>query len=408
MTVSTKDDQPAESGGMHTPVLSASEHTAMCDYRLTRFRAEMTAADVDLAVLSNPLSTRYVTDVWQFPVFQARLPVHYIVVPIEGPIVNFGGFLNNGSHIIAETRPGRDTSVFLGGFAIADHVAALVQDVLDFAREISVTPKRVSVENMSPHVALAFADAGCSVIDGQYLIDRATLIKSAEEIKCMRRAVAIVKQAMHELVDTLRPGLSEREVWGDLIGRCIANGAEWFDSHQLVSGPRTNPPGQEAEHRLIEDGDLVAYDTDMIGPFGYCADVSRTHHCGPSKPTAEQRDLYKRAHAQLLHDRELLRPSTSFRDISERGYRVGDGYQQFACIAHGLGMGDEYPFIRVADHPQGLAYDGEIEPGMVMCVEAYAGRVGGCQGVKLEDQLLITDDGYEVLSHFPFEDELLV
>ena len=88
----------------------------------------------------------------------------------------------------------------------------------------------------------------------------------------------------------------------------------------------------------------------MIGPYGYCADISRTFHCGPSHPTPEQIDLYKRAHEQLIHNTELIGPGVSFADISARAYRYPGDYIQLDCIMHGIGMSDELPFVMVSPH----------------------------------------------------------
>ena len=75
-------------------------------------------------------------------------------------------------------------------------------------------------------------------------------------------------------------------------------------------------------------------------------------------------------------------------------------------MMHGIGMADEWPAIlHSPDHPE--FYDGELEPGMVICVESYIGEVGGVEGVKIEDQVLVTDSGPIVLSRYPFEDSLL-
>ena len=103
-----------------------------------------------------------------------------------------------------------------------------------------------------------------------------------------------------------------------------------------------------------------------------------------------------------------MRPGASFREISERGYEQPEKYRDrhYPVLAHGIGMSDEWPCIF---YPQDEAfmYDGVLEPGMTLCVESYVGEVGGREGVKLEQQILITEGGYELLSHFPFEDDLL-
>jgi len=77
-------------------------------------------------------------------------------------------------------------------------------------------------------------------------------------------------------------------------------------------------------------------------------------------------------------------------------------------IFHGVGLCDEYPAsLYREDYDKGAGYDGELEPGMTICIESYMGEVGGDEGVKLEQQILVTDKGYELLSTFPFETELL-
>ena len=91
----------------------------------------------------------------------------------------------------------------------------------------------------------------------------------------------------------LKPGISENELWAELHRGNIARGGEWIETRLLSSGPRTNPWFQECSSRIIEAGDLVAFDTDLIGPYGFCADLSRTWLCGDGPPSDEQRDLYR-------------------------------------------------------------------------------------------------------------------
>src|SRR5262249_40936982 len=66
---------------------------------------------------------------------------------------------------------------------------------------------------------------------------------------------------------------------------------------------------------------VIAFDTDMIGPFGYTVDISRTFHCGPGRPSGEQRDLYKRAYEEVMHNMTLIRAGVNFRDLTEKAFR---------------------------------------------------------------------------------------
>jgi Xaa-Pro aminopeptidase len=171
----------------------------------------------------------------------------------------------------------------------------------------------------------------------------------------------------------------------------------------------TNPWYQECGEKLIRIGDLVAFDTDLIGPFGYCADISRTFHCGPGKPSETQKRLYRHAYEQIQYNIALPRPGMAFREYAEQSWKIPEEFlaNRYMCLAHGVGMVDEYPDIV---HPldwEETGYDGVIEENMTLCVESYIGEEGGAEGVKLEEQVLVTAEGVQILSTFPFEEELL-
>jgi Xaa-Pro dipeptidase len=175
----------------------------------------------------------------------------------------------------------------------------------------------------------------------------------------------------------------------------------------LASGPRINPWCQEASERKVESGDLVGVDTDMIGPFGYSADISRTFHCGPNKPSKRQKQLYRLALDEVEHNMALVRPGITFHEFQKQAYPVPESYHAnaYSCIIHGIGMCDEYPSVKPIFRGPCL-YEGKLEAGMVVCVESYMGAVGERDGVKIEQQVLVTEDGYELLTQFPFEQEL--
>ena len=103
-----------------------------------------------------------------------------------------------------------------------------------------------------------------------------------------------------------------------------------------------------------------------------------------------------------------MKPGMEFRDIANKCFKQPKKFQDqhYTVMAHGIGMSDEWPCIYYPQDEE-LIYDGVLEPGMCLCVESYVGEVGGAEGVKLEEQVLITEDGYEVLSKFPFEANLL-
>jgi Xaa-Pro dipeptidase len=204
----------------------------------------------------------------------------------------------------------------------------------------------------------------------------------------------------------LRPGITEQELWAHLHAENVRHGGEWIETRLLSSGPRTNPWFQECSSRVIRAGDLVGFDTDLIGPYGYCADISRTWLCGEQPPTARQRELFRLARAQIAYNLELVRPGLGFREFSEKAFRLPERYRanRYSVIAHGVGLCDEYPAIYYPEEAEAAAYDGVLEAGMTICLESYIGEPGGPDGVKLEQQILITETGAEVLSTWPLED----
>ena len=143
--------------------------------------------------------------------------------------------------------------------------------------------------------------------------------------------------------------------------------------------------------------------------MSYYSDFSRTFHSGPDKPSAEQKRLYKLAHEQVHHNMGIIAPGMTFKEYSEKAWDVPAAYfaNRYYLSAHGCGMTGEYPYLYHHRDYAESGYDGVIEPGMTLCVEAYIGAEGGKEGVKLEQQILVTESGWELLSLFPFEEELL-
>jgi Xaa-Pro aminopeptidase len=160
---------------------------------------------------------------------------------------------------------------------------------------------------------------------------------------------------------------------------------------------------------VIRPGDLVGFDTDLVGPFGYLADVSRTFLCGPRKPTPEQKRLYGIAYDQLCHNLALLKAGVSFREFSEKSWRVPSEFlaNRYLMLVHGAGMVDEYPVVPFPQDFEASGYDGTFEENMVVCVESYIGAEHGAEGVKLEEQVVVTRTGFTNFCGFPFDEALL-
>ena len=96
----------------------------------------------------------------------------------------------------------------------------------------------------------------------------------------MKAAIEVAEIGVSKMREELNAGITEDELWSILHKTNIENGGEWIECRILSSGERTNPWMQESSNKIIQQGEVVSFDTDMVGPYGYCADISRTFVCG--------------------------------------------------------------------------------------------------------------------------------
>lgn len=378
-------------------------------YRLARLKASLRESGAAMALLVNPISLRYAVDYSTYALFQSHIPTAYLFVPQrEGPLAIHGTY--GPPPAVDAVRPARPLAYFDGAEALPEAARLLADDVVAYLSEIGSDSRRVAVEYVNPSLTQALLQRGLEVVDGVAVAERARIVKSPDEIACLRWSCAVAELGLAKLRESVRPGVSENQLWALMNYANLANGGGWHDGRMLASGPRINPWCQEASARRLEAGDLVGVDTDMIGPHGYCADISRTFFCGGDnlRPTKRQKQLYRLAHAEIEHNRALLCPGLRYREFQQQAYRQDEIFQEnaYSCLCHAVGLCDEYPQIKPAFRgPE--AGEGAFAPGMVICVESYVGAPGERDGVKLEQQVLITDDGNEPLSTFPLEEDLL-
>jgi Xaa-Pro aminopeptidase len=388
---------------------------ALRTYRYSRAQRLLRENDCAAALLSDPVNIRYATDSRNMMVWTLHNQARYCVVPAEGRAVLFE-YANNNCLVaqaklpaISERRPARIHAFF----DVGEHAEVVSRqwaaEIADLVRAmVGQGRHRLAVDRCDLLGFRALEGAGFDLVEGQRILELARSIKSPEEIVCARRALAVADIGMLRMRDKLEPGITENQLIAELHYANIAHGGEWIETRLLTAGPRTNPWFQEASDRPIRAGELVAFDTDLIGPYGYCADVSRTFLCGKQKATPHQRELYGLANDQISHNCHLLRPGCAFREYREKAWPLPKRFhdQNYGTLLHGVGMVDEWPAISW-DTNDPTAQDGVLVPGMTVCVESYIGEPGGGEGVKLEQQALITDTGYEIMSRFPLEPALL-
>lgn len=376
--------------------------------RHQRLLTLMGERDVPAVLTTNPINILYATGARNMTVFSLMGPFRFALIVATGHTVlwEFAGceHLVTDNPVVTDVRPAPGISAVWGGGYRAE-----TEGFIDSILDIVGGDRRLAVEGLDLPVVDAMRARGLQLADATGIFSASRLIKQPLEIRVMREAVARVEAAAASLEAAIAPGASEVEVWSEFHRHLIATEGEYVSTRLFQSGPRTFPYFQEAGARRMRPGDLVCFDTDALGYLHYAVDFSRTFLCGDDAPNPKQRSLYQRAHEQLHHNAALLGPGVSYEDFARAAWPIpaahrGHGYY---CLGHGLGLCGEFPYVPHFFDDVPYSFEGGFEPGMVICVESYIGEEAQNEGVKLEDQFLITPEGAERMTTYPFCQALL-
>lgn len=393
--------------------ITAPNLPRMREFRLKRITDQLSARDLGGVLLFDPLNIRYATDSSNMQLWTAHNPARAAFVGVDGHVVlwDFHGSTHLTTHLplINEVRGGAGFFYFVAGDAEERKAEKFAAQIAELLQRSGGTGARLAVDKIEPHGLVALQALGIQPASGQAVLEHARSIKSVDDLNAMRCAIATCEISMAAMEEAMEPGMAEVELWAILHAENIKRGGEWIETRILSSGPRTNPWMQEAGPRRMQAGELMAFDTDLIGPYGMCCDISRTWLVGDGQPDGEQKRLYQVAYEHIMTNMALLKPGLGFRELTERAHRLPAEFvaQRYGVLGHGVGLCDEFPSVHYPEDFIEGSFDYEFEPGMCFCVEAYIGAEGGKEGVKLEQQLLITETGYEDLTRYPFDARLL-
>ncbi len=377
--------------------------------RVEKLQAQLRKRDLAGLLMFNQINTRYATDATNMQVWCSHYETRCAFLCTDGPLVLFD--YANLPHL-AEDLPTVDEYRAISAFFFFSAGERCPDRAKNFAHQISDLVTRhgggnrhIAVDHLSFLGTDALRAMNLTLHEGDEVCERARAIKSADELVLMKAAIDACEAGMDSMRAALKPGITENALWAELHRTNIAMGGEWIETRLLSSGPRTNPWFRECSMRQIEKGDMVSFDTDLIGPYGYCSDISRSWLAGDGKPSDEQRRLYAKSFEQMEHNINMLKPGMSFREVSENAWPIPEEFlsNRYASLIHGVGLADEYPSIKHFADWETKGLNGTIEAGMTLCVESYIGSHGGREGVKLEEQVLITETGVERLSSYPYE-----
>jgi len=374
-------------------------------YRLDRVKKELEKNNLEACILFDPVNVRYALDTLNMSVYNMHNLTRYCFVPVNGPVILYEYFncekLSEGLNLIDEIRPAITWDYFSNGDQSEAQLKKWINEVKDLSNSYFKS-KKIAIDVLNGPAVTALDKEGIKVVDAKLILEQARVIKSSEEIKCMRSAIDVAEMGIVKMREQLKPGMTENELWSILHQTNIENYGEWIECRILSSGERTNPWMQECSNKIIQDGEIVSFDTDMVGPYGYCADISRAFVVG-NKFNDEQKKLYSMAVEQIDCNSRLIKDGLSFKEFTEKSWVLPEDYypNRYSVMVHGIGLCDEWPAIRYTT--DGGERSGTFHKNMTITVESYIGKVGGKEGVKLEQQYLIGENGLELMSHHPLE-----
>lgn len=193
------------------------------------------------------------------------------------------------------------------------------------------TNRRLAVDKIMVHGLRALERAGYEVLEGEVVTERARAVKGPDEILAMRCAAHACENAIAEMEGFAREnvpkgGISEDDIWAELHRGNIRRGGEWIETRLLASGPRTNPWFQECGPRIVQNNEIVAFDTDLIGSYGICIDISRTWWVGDGRPTNAMISAMNHGMDHIRHNMAMLRPGVTIKELTHNGHQLDGLY----------------------------------------------------------------------------------
>ena len=386
----------------------------MREFRVNRLIKELNKRDLDGVLVFDPLNIRYITDTTNMQLWNSHNPFRACFMSNEGYIIlwDYKGLnlLSSFNPLVKEVRNSASMFYFANGDKTKSDAQKFALEIKDILIGKNKGTHRLAVDKIQIHGLRALDSQGLEIHDGEEVMERTRSIKGEEEIKAMKCAIHSCEMGMYEMKKHCLPGKTENDIWAVLHSENIKRGGEWIETRLLASGQRTNPWFQECGPRIIQNNEILAFDTDLIGCYGICVDISRTWFIGDKvNITPKQKELYTEAYLQIKENTSIIKPGMNIKELVFGGRELPKKYEElrYSCKMHGVGLCDEWPLVQYPiDYVEG-AFDAILEPGMVLCVEAYIGEEGGFEGIKLEDQVLITETGHKNLTNFPFEKDLM-
>ena len=255
----------------------------MREYRWKRLVQHINEREYAGLLLFDPLNIRYATDSTNMQIWNMHNPFRAVLVCADGYMVIWdyknSPFLSKFNPLVKEQRYGADLFYFARGDKSNLAADKFSNEIRVLLSEHSGNSKRLAVDKIMVNGLKALEAQGFEIKEGEELTEKARSIKGHDEILAMRCASAACENSVYLMEQFARNNVpkeqvSEDEIWAILHAENIKRGGEWIETRLLASGPRTNPWFQECGPRIPKNNEIIAFDTDLVGSYGICVDIS--------------------------------------------------------------------------------------------------------------------------------------
>ncbi len=379
-------------------------------YRLARARDALAGSECGAFLLFDFYNIRYTTQTWIGGALGDKMTRYALLTRGGEPMLwDFGSAARHHQLYAPWLEPENCRAGMLGLRGAISPEAGLmraaVAEIKDLLTQAGVADAPVGVDIVEPPFLFEMQRQGLRVVDTQQLMLDARSIKSVDEITLLSQAAAMVDGVYQDIVEALKPGVRENEIVALANKRLYEMGSDQVEAINAVSGERCNPHPHNFSDRLIRPGDQAFFD--IIQSYnGYRTCYYRTFGVGSA--TASQREAYRRAREWMDAAIATVKPGVGTDQVARvwpaaTEFGFADEMAAFGLqFGHGLGLGlHERPIIsrlKSLDNPV------EIRPGMVFALETYCPASDGFSAARIEEEVVVTESGVEILTRFPAQD----
>ena len=380
------------------------------EYRLGRAMKSLEASECGAFLLFDFYNIRYTTQTWIGGALGDKMSRYALLMPDGKPhLWDFGSASKHHKLFAPWLHEGHSHAGMLGLRGAIHPEVGLMKEAVSVIKgmltDAGVVNDPIGVDIVEPAFLFEMQAQGLKVVDIQQHMLDARAIKSVDEIMLLSQAAAMVDGVYQDIVDVLKPGIRENEIVALAAKRLYEMGSDQVEAINAVSGERCNPHPHNFSDKIIRPGDQAFFD--IIHSFnGYRTCYYRTFSVGSSTPP--QHDAYRRAREWMDLAIAKVRPGVGTDEVAAlwpKAQEFGFASEMDAFglqFGHGLGLGlHERPII---SRLNSMTHPVEIQAGMVFALETYCPASDGVSAARIEEEVVITENGAQVLTRFPAQE----